>query len=194
MDFLPGLIGLLTVAAITPGPNNLIIMSLASRRGLVSVMPFMGGIVFGGVLLLCFVWAGAGLLFMHHPGLRNVCTLIGVAYLMFMGCSMMVSETEGPSPGHHLPSSCFGLIAFQLINPKAWVLTLTVTASSGREFEGVRLLAILVILFSLISGLCLMVWAVMGAGFYQKFKGEKAGSWVSRGMGLLLAGSALLLL
>ena len=45
MEALISIVGLITVGAITPGPNNLVVMQTAARRGFVGALPDIAGIV-----------------------------------------------------------------------------------------------------------------------------------------------------
>ena len=46
--------GLLCVAAITPGPNNLVVLRASSQGGIRAALPAIAGIVLGGLLLLAW--------------------------------------------------------------------------------------------------------------------------------------------
>lgn len=57
--------GLLVVAVITPGPNNIVVMSTALDRGFLRSLPVIAGIVFGTVALVGLVYFGL------HPSSRS---------------------------------------------------------------------------------------------------------------------------
>ena len=60
MNSLLAVIAIVTVAAITPGPNNFIVMNAAARGGLDAVLPAITGVVGGSLFLMAIIWAGAG--------------------------------------------------------------------------------------------------------------------------------------
>ncbi|HET9473144.1 MAG TPA: LysE family transporter, partial [Steroidobacteraceae bacterium] len=54
------LAGVLVAAAITPGPNNFIVMEAGARGGLVSAGRATLGVILGSLLLLALILAGVG--------------------------------------------------------------------------------------------------------------------------------------
>lgn len=60
---LPGQAGVLTAAALSPGPNNLAVMSTASHHGFVGAWSVIAGIVTGGLVLLALSVVGADHMF-----------------------------------------------------------------------------------------------------------------------------------
>src|SRR3954471_5219995 len=82
---------LLCIAAITPGPNNLVVMRTAAANGFGAAVPAIAGIVLGSVALLAIVVAGAGAAFAAWPPLRTTIAMLGVCYLAWLGIAMIVS-------------------------------------------------------------------------------------------------------
>lgn len=126
--------GLIAIATITPGPNNLLVMRIAARSGFMSALPTMAGVVAGGLAMWALVMAGASVAFQAQPHLYTAITIAGGAYLCWMGARLIV-ETFAPSDRSQpvqtsvLPSSAVALFGFQFLNPKSWVLVLTVTGA-----------------------------------------------------------------
>src|SRR5690606_38853453 len=81
--------GLLLIAALSPGPNNLVVLRAAAHGGLSAAWPAIGGIVLGGLALLGLVLAGPGSTFAHWPPLRTVVAIAGAAYLCWMALGLM---------------------------------------------------------------------------------------------------------
>ena len=55
--------GLLAVASVTPGPNNLLVMRIAARSGFKSAIPAMAGVVAGGLTMWALVMSGVSVAF-----------------------------------------------------------------------------------------------------------------------------------
>jgi len=53
--------------AITPGPNNLMVMSSGLNYGFKRSIPHISGICFGLVVIILFIGAGLGALFEAYP-------------------------------------------------------------------------------------------------------------------------------
>jgi threonine/homoserine/homoserine lactone efflux protein len=195
MDPLLAACGLLCVAAITPGPNNLVVLRAEGHAGLRGAMPPIVGIVCGGLLLLAVMALGAGAAFATHPPLRRWTGAIGALYLIWLGVSLCVA---GIAPRHAaatsatLPAGILGLIGFQFLNPKSWVIVLTVLAAMPAT--GLRDYLPLAGLFVLIPTLCLLLWAALGAWLARWLVRPKVRRAVDIVMGALLVACAFLLL
>jgi hypothetical protein len=60
MNALMAVAGFITVAAVTPGPNNLVVMRTAMRAGILGALPAIAGVVVGGIVLLSLATLGLG--------------------------------------------------------------------------------------------------------------------------------------
>jgi len=187
--------GIVAVAAITPGPNNFIVMAAAARSGARAAVPAAAGVVAGTLALLGVVWTGAGAAFHVVPWLRLALTFAGASYLCWLG-GRLIWHARGRSQGNgtpqegQLPSTGFGVAAFQFFNPKGWVLVLTAAAAMAREPAAAYILAAI---FVVITLPCLALWAVMGRAIAELLTQPAAKAWFDRSMGVLLVGSAVLL-
>lgn len=197
MDRLIALAGLLCVAAITPGPNNLVVLRAAGQAGIRAAVPAITGIVIGGLLLLALAAIGAGAVFAAHPVLKGWIGAAGSLYLAWLGVSLCVggmasrpcAVTPGAAP---LPAGTLGLIGFQFLNPKSWVLVLTVLAAAPAATPGDYLP--LAGLLALIPTLCLLLWASLGAWLARWLIRPVVRRGVDLVMGVLLVACAGLLL
>jgi threonine/homoserine/homoserine lactone efflux protein len=178
-------VGVLVVAAITPGPNNFMVMEASARGGVAAAGGVVLGVVLGSLSLLALISLGVGSAIHAHPTLGLVLNIAGGAYLAWLGASL-IFRRAAPSSGDTLPgmpTSLWGVAVFQLLNPKAWVLIMTVVAAVT-EARSVLGLAVLV---ALTSSICLSIWAIAGAASAQLLAGAQARLWFDRTMGALLA-------
>jgi threonine/homoserine/homoserine lactone efflux protein len=182
-------VGVLVVAAITPGPNNFMVMEASARGGVAAAAGVVLGVVLGSLSLLALIFLGVGSAIHAHPALGLVLNIAGGAYLAWLGASLIF---RGAAPSSRdtlrgMPQSLWGVAVFQLLNPKAWVLIMTAVAAVT-EAGSVLGLAVLV---ALVSSICLSIWAFAGAASAQLLAGAQARYWFERTMGALLALSAL---
>ncbi len=99
MEDLIAAAGALVAAALTPGPNNFVVMRAAARGGLIRALPPIAGIVLGSLALLAVVAAGAGAAFEAEPRLEPALAIAGCLYLVYLGIRLLASGSGAPRPG-----------------------------------------------------------------------------------------------
>lgn len=192
-----GIAGLLIAGAITPGPNNFIVMREAARAGWRGALPAIAGIVVGSLALLLLAAAGVGTVLAAEPRLARAVAAVGCLYLAWLGVRLVAASRRleaGAADSPDLPTGPWGVFAFQFLNPKAWLLVLTVAASAQAELGPVAALPLLAALFVVVPAACLALWAGAGVALEGRLRQGPARRWFDRSMGVLLVGSALLLL
>jgi threonine/homoserine/homoserine lactone efflux protein len=185
--------GLLLAAAITPGPNNLVVLREAGRGGVRGAAGAIGGIVLGGLALLGVVATGAGALLATHPTLRAALAAIGAAYMAWLGLRLLGSTRGSASVGEApLPAGALGLFGFQFLNPKGWAMVLTIVAAwPATSLPGYLPLALL---FAVIPLACLLLWSLAGRLLAAQLARPRSRRRIDAAMGVLLLASAALLL
>ena len=191
MNLVLGISGLILIAAITPGPNNLMVLQLAGARGVKSAMPAIAGIVAGGLVLIGLSQIGLETVASRYPWLDYVFVAVGVVYLGALGLRLVYRsfgppETQSESVAV-APLGAPALFVLQFANPKAWVLVLTVSAAA-RAAASTRFA--LPLLFVVISTASLLAWAVLGHLAARILQGGLARARFDRVMGALLIASA----
>lgn len=198
METLIATAGMVMVAAITPGPNNFVVMRAGARAGWLRALPEMAGAVLGTLAMLVLVVLGGDVLFSAVPRARAWMALGGALYLVWLGLGLVVGSfrrvsEDAPADPPGLPSGAASLFVFQFLNPKGWVMVLTASAAAqGGSVPAT--LGWLVPLFLLIPTLCLVAWAALGSLFARALRRRRVQAWFDRVMGVLLCASALPLL
>ncbi|MDE0346237.1 MAG: LysE family translocator [Boseongicola sp.] len=184
---------IVAVAAITPGPNNFIVMSASLRGGVAAALPAIVGVIAGSIALLVLVWVGAGTLFEMVPEIQPVLRIAGAAYLIWLGFCL-IRKASGPDGGtvdRALPATAWGVASFQLLNPKSWVLVVTAVSAVGGTLVGMASLAVI---FVAVMGLCLSIWSMAGQLISRWLVDPRSRRTFDTAMGALLMGSAAMLL
>lgn len=155
---------MLFAAAITPGPNNLIVMDAASRGKLIAAAPLIAGIVAGTVGMVLAVRFGLDAALAQWPTTSDVLRYTGAALLLYLAARTVIggwaaratADPANPPParGAFLP-----MLFLQIVNPKTWVLAATVSAAHAAAGGP---LAVLVLLTATVPAACLFVWAAAG--------------------------------
>ncbi len=193
-----GTAGFLVAGMISPGPNNFMVLREAVRTGWRGAVPAIFGVVAGGLALLLLTSVGVGVAVEAEPRLTAVVALAGCAYLGVLGVRLVVTrEGESEFQAAHPPihrTGARGLFVFQFLNPKAWLLVLTVSASAHSTVGSIHALPLLIALFVFIPTLCLGLWSCTGVALTRLLGRRSIRIWFDRSLGVLLVGSALLLL
>lgn len=196
MEDLLAAAGALVAAALTPGPNNFVVMRAAARGGLIGALPAITGTVLGSLALLAVVVAGAGAAFEAESRLEPALAIAGCLYLVYLGIRLLASGSGSTDqPGDEaLPAGAAGLFAFQFLNPKSWVLVLTVTAATPAGDGPLAVFLRLAVLVVVITTLCLLLWLAFGSAMARHLERRPLRVALDRTLGALLIASALLLL
>ncbi len=202
MDPLIATAGLIAVGALTPGPNNLIVLRETAARGWRGALPAVTGILVGGLSLLVAVAAGANVAFDREPRLAVAMSSGACLLLAGLGLGAIIQSfapdgrTEDTG-SRALAASFAGLFVFQFLNPKAWVLVVAAVASLDVSASGASTSAIglaqLGALFVLIPGAGLALWSWAGVLATRQLERRAVRNWLDRLTGALLIGFALLL-
>lgn len=181
----------LLIAAITPGPNNLVVMRAAAHGGWKAALHAVAGVVAGGLVLLLVVVSGADSVFSKWPWLRGAIEAGGVLYLVWLG-ARMIAAAGREAGSTALPGGFAGLFGFQFLNPKGWVMVLTVVAALPAA-DPAHAFKYLAPLFLCIPTACLLLWAALGGAVAPHLIRPLVRQWTDRALGALLILAALML-
>lgn len=189
---------LIFAAAITPGPNNIIVMNAAARGGLRGGARAIAGVVAGSLVLLALSAGGAAAVIVAEPRAQTALSWLGAAWLVWTGGAMILrAGVVADAPGRALPGTILGVAAFQLINPKAWLLVLAATATAGGQGPASLQSGAIFVLAGVlvgVTGLCLALWGAAGASLGPWLAARSRRKTFDRLMGAVLVGSAVALL
>jgi threonine/homoserine/homoserine lactone efflux protein len=158
------------VASITPGPNNLMMMASGATFGLKRTVPHMAGVVLGFGAMTLAVGLGLAKVLEASPVLFAVLRWAAAAYILYIAWRMVTAKGPGVAVTGERPMSFLGAVAFQWINPKAWVMALaavTAYAERGRFLVDVILIAVV---FMIVTAPCAVTWTGFGAGIRRWFR------------------------
>ena len=197
--------GFMLASSITPGPNNALLLSSGLRFGVRRSMRHLMGIQFGFALLLAAAASGLLGVLQTMPGLQRVLQVLSVAYLLWMAWGMVRAPGVNPAPlasaaapgaevpgvAQARPMGFFAAMAFQWINPKAWVMAVTaLSLYLPPSASGTQLLAFC-LLFFLLGLPCSTLWLAGGHWLRHGLQDPRRQQRFQRVMGLALAASVL---
>ncbi|MVV47378.1 LysE family translocator [Pseudomonas sp. PB120] len=182
------------VAAITPGPTNILVLSNSARYGWAAAVPIIFGACASAALIVLLVGTGAGSSLIEAPVVQTAMKWLGVAWLSYLAWQIFNAPTN--ALGTQDSTSRLGLAgaaSLQLINPKTWMMALaTVSVFAGGGEQRQVHVAYLSLTFFLISLPCLGAWALLGTGSARWLRSPQAMQRFNRCMALLLLASAWL--
>ena len=118
------------VAAVTPGPSNIMLTAAGAQAGVWKGLPCLFGVVTGMGLMMFLVPLGLGTLVLEHPLLLKALHWGGAAVLLWLSWKIATSTGRIESiPGTN-PVGYVGAAVFQWVNPKSWL----VSASAAGTF------------------------------------------------------------
>lgn len=184
---------LLAIAAITPGPNNVLVMEAAIRAGVAGAAKAIVAVVLGGLAMLALVAGGLGSTLANAPMALALIAATGTAYLCWLGWALLRAPcVEAAGSTSDIALRPWGVFAFQFANPKGWVMVLTVFAAvAERPGDAAPAWLALALLYTAIPALCLSLWSALGFGLTAWLARPRNRRFFHRAMGLLLIGSAL---
>lgn len=176
-----------SVASITPGPTNLLILGSAARFGLSIALAIAVGASLSASLMLLVVGLGLGELLAHAPLLQMTMSWAGAAWVSWLACKLMrrdAADLHARSVGRRQ-----GFVqgaGLQLINPKTWLMTLSVTAIFLDGQASFGAVAGYATLFLLVSTPCLLAWGLLGISSARMLRRPARLLLFNRCMALLL--------
>lgn len=148
---------------VTPGPNNVMLMSSGANFGMGRTLRHVAGINIGFPLMVVAVGLGAGAIFRQYPGLHDGLQVIGAVYLLFLAYQTARSPTTDLGDPSRQPLGFTGAALFQWVNPKAWVMAVGAVLAYTSPLGGYTLQVFLIaLLFFLFGTPCSMVWVFFG--------------------------------
>lgn len=123
-DLISALILFAFASSITPGPNNIMLLSSGANFGLRRTVPHMLGISIGHAVMVTLVGLGLLGLFEALPWLRVALMVICAVYLLYLAWKIANAAPPADAPGNASPFTFLQAAAFQWVNPKAWYMAI----------------------------------------------------------------------
>lgn len=153
-------------STITPGPNNIMIMTSGLNYGIKRSVPHLVGICLGFPLMVAAVGLGFSTVFDKFPILHEIIKVLGVAYLLYLAwlvASAAPSSLESKEQ-ESKPLTFMQAALFQWINPKAWVMaTGAVAAFTSQSTEMLIQVMAISLSFFAVSFPCVGSWLLFGS-------------------------------
>ncbi|WP_109395862.1 LysE family translocator [Proteus faecis] len=155
----------LFIAAITPGPNNLLLTSSGANVGFKGSLKLMAGIMLGMQCVLLSSAFGVATLLIIYPALHIGLKIVGSTYLLWLAW-----KTAAPSYQRlDIPAKALQAVSWfqggllQFLNPKAWMMGLgavgSFSLSGDAYFSSIITISIVMVIVNFVAG---VVWILGG--------------------------------
>jgi len=182
------------VAAVTPGPSNIMLTAAGAQAGVLRGLPCLLGVMTGMGLMMFLVPLGLGSAVLHNPLVLKALHWGGAAVLLWLAWKIATSRSLDSNSGAN-PVGFVGAAVFQVVNPKSWLVSASaagtfLSAEAGSPAVQSALLGGLFVLGGLPS--C-FVWLAFGATVQRFLKSSRRLRMFNVAMGALLALSIVLI-
>ena len=170
----------------TPGPNNLMLMSAGANFGFRRFVPHILGISVGCQVLLLAIAMGLGQLLERYPQATVLLKIGGGLFLLYMAVQLARPRKPSLEVDKELkPLTFLQAALFQWVNPKAWLMLITVVTTFANPQNFVLSVTMIAVIFFLMGIPLISAWNIGGVAL----KG-----WLQHGQRLLRFNQAMAVL
>ncbi len=162
--------------SITPGPNNIMLLSSGLTFGYKKTIPHLLGVVIGFPLMALLVGLGLGKIFESYPTILTMLKIVGTIYLLWLAWKIANSTPSfSENTNNSTPLMFMPIVLFQWVNPKNWIKIITAMSVYVDSAEN-ALSQILVITIVFLSTVIVSAntWTLGGVALKRFIKNKKA--------------------
>ena len=180
------------VAAVTPGPSNVMVLAAGARAGLVGGLPCVAGVVAGMAGLIGVAALGLGGVVSAEPAALALLRWGGAALLLWL--AWKIASAPPMAVGARAdPVGFWRAFAFQWINPKSWIVGASAAATYGSAAGASAGRALLMAaLFAAAAAPSGLLWLAFGSVLQRALSDARRARILNATLGALLAASVLL--
>ena len=177
------------VAAVTPGPSNIMLTAAGGRAGVLGGLPCLFGVATGMGLMMFLVPLGLGSLVLTHPALLRVLNWGGAVVLLWLSWKIATSSGALETTSGRDSVGYVGAAVFQWANPKSWLVSASAAGTflGGAAANPIAQAASLGGLFLLAALPAGFLWLAFGAAIQRVLRGHRRVRIFNVAMGALLA-------
>jgi len=183
------------VAAVQPGPRNITLTAVGAHAGILKGLPSLLGVTVGMGLMMFLVPLGLGSLVLQIPLVLKALHWGGAAFLLWLSWKIATSSRIESLP-EKTPVGFVGTAAFQWVNPKSWLVTVSAAGTFLNVEAGSSLLQAVFLsgLFVFAALPSCFLWLAFGATIQRILYSRRRLRVFNVAMAALLALSIVLIL
>jgi len=152
-------------SSITPGPNNIMLMTSGANFGVRGSMPHLLGVGLGFALMMVLVGVGIMGLLQAFPVALKILQFGCVVYLLYLAIKIACTADSAESQKSKAPMSFVQAALFQWVNPKGWSMALT-AISLYAPSQNLPTILLVALVFCLVNLPSCGVWVLMGQSLH----------------------------
>lgn len=183
------------VAAVTPGPSNVMLTTAGANAGVLRGLPCLFGVTTGMGLMMFLIPFGLGSIVLKNPLVLKALHWGGAAFLLWLAWKIATSGgLESTSEGD--PVGYVGAAVFQWINPKSWLVSASAAGTFLHSEAGSPIVqsALLGGLFFLAALPSCFLWLAFGATVQHVLRDRRSMRGFNIAMAALLVLSIALII
>jgi threonine/homoserine/homoserine lactone efflux protein len=153
--------------ALTPGPNNVMLLASGVNFGFARTVPHMVGVVAGYAFLILVVGMGLGQTVVEHPVAFQALRIGGALYMVWLAWKVATASGGPKDEGRGSPLTFFEAAAFQWVNLKGVLVAISGVAAFTRPSAFGVTLATLIAIATAATMTSVVVWSAFGTGLRQ---------------------------
>lgn len=183
------------VAAVTPGPSNVLLTAAGANAGVLRGLPTLFGVTTGMGLMMFLVPYGLGSLVLKNALVLSALKWCGAAFLLWLSWQIATARSIETAPDAN-PVGYLRAALFQWVNPKSWLVSASAATTFLQAEAGSPLIqsAMLGGLFFLAALPSCFIWLAFGATVRRALQSPRRLRAFNIAMGTLLALSVLLVI
>ena len=175
-------------AAITPGPNNIILSTNAVNYGFKETIPLILGVFFGFLSVLSLCLLGIGEVYESFPNFKTLIKIVATIFLTYLAYKIF-NSSEFSDNSNKKRFTFRDIYFFQLINPKAVSVSMSSSAIFiQNQFSYLEEFVLIFICFTISTSTSAIVWAAIGHSFRKYLNDKRKIIFFNRVMAVLLLG------
>ena len=178
------------VTAVTPGPNNTMLLSLGANFGAKRALPFINGIMVGLTTTLTSLSLGFGAILTAFPAVYTAMKVVGFSYIVYLAYKI-VRSTKAVSAKESTYIGFVKAVGFQFINPKAWIVGATLTTTLIPVGAGFGPTALSILIFLVTTWPGAFIWASLGQSLATLLNNDRRRAIFNWTSGILLVVSMI---
>ncbi|PKH55748.1 LysE family translocator [Shewanella sp. Choline-02u-19] len=174
-------------SGITPGPNNIMLMSSGVNFGVKRSLPHLFGICIGFPAMVLAIGLGLSAVFQSYPILHVIVKYVGISYLLYLAWLIANSSAKMNGKVTVAPLTFIQAAAFQWVNPKAWIMGIGAIATFTTMQQALAPQVITIVsVFFCVALPSAFVWLGFGVALKRILKNQRQQKIFNVSMALLL--------